>query len=417
MVPRPTNGLSLCAGGGGLDMGLMLAEPGFHTRCYVEWEPYPRSSIIAAQAAGYFAPAPIWDDITTFDATPLRGAIDTILAGYPCQGESYAGKRELDKADTWLWEDVARIIEEVAPTWVILENVEGHITGGAETVLRRLLDMGFTPATGLFTAAETGATHKRPRWFCVAYANGRNTGKERQQRSGQQRFHPTCGRSGSGNVGYTSSEGLEIRGKGWWKTPDQKNISWLVTKPKRHDSNVEYARRNGRVQGWHGDYGKHDGNQPNAAGGSMADTGSTRTASGCAKQNAGIKGQPVEPFYNRGSLHPPPPQMTPLAGHTPCQNRQISRRLLRSVTSHVTPTTLRRWLRRGNWKKKRLNPLFVEWLMGWPKGHSLLSCSETAFTHWKQHMRSALYAMPTAYGPWIWQPPIEVAHDEQLALF
>ena len=66
-------------------MGLMLAEPGFHTRCFVEWEEYPRATIIAAQRAGYFAPAPIWDDLRSFDAQPFRSAFDIILAGYPCQ--------------------------------------------------------------------------------------------------------------------------------------------------------------------------------------------------------------------------------------------------------------------------------------------------------------------------------------------
>ncbi len=70
MASRPRNGLSLCSGGAGLDMGLMLAEPGFHTRCFVEWEEYPRQSIVAAQRAGYFTPAPIWDDVTTFDGRP-----------------------------------------------------------------------------------------------------------------------------------------------------------------------------------------------------------------------------------------------------------------------------------------------------------------------------------------------------------
>ena len=63
MVLRPRHGLSLCAGGGGLDLGLMLAEPGYHTRCFVEWEDWPRTVLIAAQRAGYFAPAPIWDDL------------------------------------------------------------------------------------------------------------------------------------------------------------------------------------------------------------------------------------------------------------------------------------------------------------------------------------------------------------------
>lgn len=96
MVPRPRNGLSLCAVGAGLDMGLMLAEPGFHTRCFVEWEEYPRSVIIAAQRAGYLERAPIWDDLTTFDARPLSGAIDTLLAGYPCQLVSERGRTTND---------------------------------------------------------------------------------------------------------------------------------------------------------------------------------------------------------------------------------------------------------------------------------------------------------------------------------
>jgi len=175
MVLRPRNGLSLCAGGGGLDMGLGLAEPGFHTRCFVEWEEYPRRSIIAGQRAGYFTPAPIWDDLTTFDARPFAGAIDTLLAGYPCQPFSQAGKRLGADDPRHLWPHVARVIRELGDglRWVFLENVAGHITLGAETVLRELWEMGFTPAAGAFSAAETGAPHERLRWFCVAHRAGR----------------------------------------------------------------------------------------------------------------------------------------------------------------------------------------------------------------------------------------------------
>ena len=169
MVLRPRNGLSLCAGGGGLDMGLMLAEPGFHTRCFVEWEEYPRSTIIAAQRAGYFAPAPIWDDLTTFDARTFRGALDIVLAGYPCQPFSHAGQRRGEDDPRHLWPHVARVVRECDPEWVFLENVSGHVTLGAETVLRELRDMGYTAAAGLFSAAETGAPHERLRWFCVAH--------------------------------------------------------------------------------------------------------------------------------------------------------------------------------------------------------------------------------------------------------
>jgi len=220
---RPKNGLSLCGGAGGIDMGLHLAEPQFRTLCWVEIEPEPRKRIIAAQSAGYFAPAPIWDDVTTFDGTPFRGAIDTILAGYPCQPFSMAGQRRGADDERHLWPDVARIIREVQPSWVFLENVAGHVSLGAETVLRELWDMGWTPAAGLFSAQEVGASHERLRWFCVAHKPGRgcgvvgdaaqpgrgrhadggnvdladadgwNPGAERQQRGGQQRLHPEGG--------------------------------------------------------------------------------------------------------------------------------------------------------------------------------------------------------------------------------
>lgn len=182
MVLRPRNGLSLCAGGGGLDLGLMLAEPGFHTRCFVEWEEYPRSALIAGQRAGYFAPAPIWDDLTTFDARPFAGSFDTLLAGYPCQPFSHAGQRRGADDERHLWPDVARVARELGPglEWIFLENVAGHVTLGLETVLRELWDMGFTPAAGLFTAAETGAPHERERVFIVAHA-GR---AERRQGAG-----------------------------------------------------------------------------------------------------------------------------------------------------------------------------------------------------------------------------------------
>ena len=225
-------------------MGLMLAEPGFHTRCFVEWEEYPRRALIAAQRAGYFAPAPIWDDVTTFDAKPLAGAIDTLLAGYPCQPFSLAGQRRGENDERHLWPDIERIIGELGDglRWCFFENVAGHLTLGLETVLRSLRGLGFTPAAGVFSAEETGATHERQRVFIVAYRDGtgrsgrtepdrqpqqpgqqafgrrdadgcdlelahpdgRNASAERQQRGGEQRLHPEGGSSGSGDVDHTA---------------------------------------------------------------------------------------------------------------------------------------------------------------------------------------------------------------------
>lgn len=116
----------------------------------------------------------------------------------------------------------------------------------------------------------------------------------------------------------------------------------------------------------------------------------------------------------RSFSHPAP--QTSTAGLPPSQWRPTSRRLLRSATSHVALVSLRRWLRRGNWRKRRLNPSFVEWLMGWPSGHALCACSATAYALWRRDMRGALSALPTASGAWIWEPAPERAEPEQMEM-
>jgi hypothetical protein len=65
---------------------------------------------------------------------------------------------------------------------------------------------------------------------------------------------------------------------------------------------------------------------------------------------------------------------------------------------------------------RRLNPLFVEWLMRWPSGHALCACSVTEWYRWQRRMRGALSALPTASAQWIWEPQTEMA-DQQMDLF
>ena len=195
-------------------MGLMLAEPGYHTRAFVEWEDWPRTVLIAAQRAGYFAPAPIWDDLRSFDARPFRGAFDIVLAGYPCQPFSAAGKRGGANDLRHLWPEVARVIRECAPEWVFVENVAGHVSLGLETVLRELWDMGYTPAAGLFSAAEVGAPHQRLRIFILAHTDEPASRHGKLQSGGQQRLHPQGGSTGAGHPELVDAQG-DGRGEGW----------------------------------------------------------------------------------------------------------------------------------------------------------------------------------------------------------
>ena len=189
-------------------MGIGLAVPGFHARAYVEWEQHPRDTLVAAMRAGYLAHAPIWDDLTTFGARPLAGAIDTLLAGYPCQPFSAAGQRKGADDERHLWPHVARVARELGDglRWIILENVAGHVSLGLEAVLRELWDMGFTPAAGLFTAAEVGAPHKRERIFIVAYRDNQEQCPDGLQSDTGSDGRNDTGRGGGAALGDTGPD-------------------------------------------------------------------------------------------------------------------------------------------------------------------------------------------------------------------
>lgn len=106
-------GLSLCSGAGGLDLGLTIAMPGYRTVGHVERETYAAAILVARMEEATLDPAPVWDDVASFDGRPWRGAVDIITAGYPCQPFSVAGKRKGADDPRHLWPHVAHIIGEV----------------------------------------------------------------------------------------------------------------------------------------------------------------------------------------------------------------------------------------------------------------------------------------------------------------
>jgi DNA (cytosine-5)-methyltransferase 1 len=165
-------GLSLCSGAGGLDLGLAIAIPGYRAVGYVERETYPAATLVARMEDAALDQAVVWDDVGTFDGRPWRGVVDILSAGYPCQPFSVAGKRLGADDPRHLWPHVARIIGEVEPPFVFLENVAHHLRLGFPEVASGLVGMGYRLAAGLFTAAEVGAPHKRERLFILAIREG-----------------------------------------------------------------------------------------------------------------------------------------------------------------------------------------------------------------------------------------------------
>jgi DNA (cytosine-5)-methyltransferase 1 len=195
-------GISLCAGVGGLDLGLHIAEPGYRTVCFVERNSASAATLVARMADASLAPAPIWDDLKTFGGSAWRGRIHIITAGYPCQPFTLSGLRQGENDPRHLWPDVARITAEVAPEWVFFENVPGHLTLGLQDVTRDLQAMGYRVAATVVSAAEVGASHTRERLFILAHAD--------VQGIGQPGLHR--GRAG----GHSVQDGSEPNGVADW---------------------------------------------------------------------------------------------------------------------------------------------------------------------------------------------------------
>jgi DNA (cytosine-5)-methyltransferase 1 len=160
------NELALFAGAGGGILGGHLL--GWRTVCAVEWDAYAASVLVARQNDGCLPPFPIWDDVQTFDGRPWRSRVDVVSGGFPCQDISAAGKGAgIDGARSGMWAHMARIIREVGPRYVLVENSPMLTLRGLGRVLGDLAAMGYDARWGVLGAVDTGAPHRRERIWIV----------------------------------------------------------------------------------------------------------------------------------------------------------------------------------------------------------------------------------------------------------
>ena len=162
--------ISLCSGYEGLGLGLKRVLPNLRVVLYSEIEFYACEVLVDLMEKGEIDAAPIWTDLKTLRGEAFRGKVDFVLAGYPCQPFSHAGKQKGSEDPRHLWLHIKRIIEEVQPKGVFFENVEGHVGLGGPEVLRDLETMGFRVEAGLFSAAEVGAPQQRKRLFILGHS-------------------------------------------------------------------------------------------------------------------------------------------------------------------------------------------------------------------------------------------------------
>lgn len=158
---------SLFAGIGGFELGIERAIPNAHTVWQVEQEPYCQRIL-----AKHWPNAKIYDDVRTVGVHNLQ-PIDILLGGFPCQDISTAGLQRgiTNGTRSGLWWEMHRIIMELRPRIVIMENVSNILAVGGPDVVGSLANIGYDCEWSVISARQFGAPHQRKRWFGVAYPN------------------------------------------------------------------------------------------------------------------------------------------------------------------------------------------------------------------------------------------------------
>lgn len=154
---------SLFAGTGGLEIGLEQSGIG-HTVWQVE-----KDAKCRAVLARHWPSAKRYEDVRSVGAGTLS-QVDLICGGFPCQDVSSAGKRAgLSGARSGLWFEFARVVAELAPRWVVVENVASGASRWVDAVRESLEQHGYASLPVPISASDCGAPHRRARIFIVAH--------------------------------------------------------------------------------------------------------------------------------------------------------------------------------------------------------------------------------------------------------
>lgn len=158
---------SLFAGIGGFELGLERAIPGAYTLWQVEQNKYCQKVL-----AKHWPEAKIYDDVRNITKNNVE-QVDILCGGFPCQDISLAGKGEgLHGKKSGLWWEMHRIIDELQPKAVIMENVAAITIRGLGTVLGSLSEIGYDAEwCTISSGGAFGLPHKRDRWFAIAYSS------------------------------------------------------------------------------------------------------------------------------------------------------------------------------------------------------------------------------------------------------
>lgn len=153
---------SLFSGIGGFELGAEYS--GIETLWNCEIEPFQRAIL-----KKNFPNAKQYEDIRDLQSP---GYVDIISGGFPCQDISLAGKMEGIKGEhSGLWSEMFRVIREVMPKYVLIENVPALLIRGFEQVLCNLSEIGYNAEWQVISNFSFGYPHLRERLYVIAYSN------------------------------------------------------------------------------------------------------------------------------------------------------------------------------------------------------------------------------------------------------
>lgn len=208
------NVLDLFSGIAGNTLGLREYTK---TIAYCEGDKHAQSVLLSRMADGQIESAPIWDDIKTLTSKQFDIPIEMVIGGFPCQDISVAGKGAgiKDGERSGLFYEVIRLVKELQPEFVFLENVPAIRTRGLDIVLQEFTETGYDCRWTMLSASSIGALHKRERWFLLAYSHN-----NRQWDKIQQIFEQKCKEQthiGSNGQIQSLADTICTRLEGQWK--------------------------------------------------------------------------------------------------------------------------------------------------------------------------------------------------------
>ena len=233
--------VDLCSGIGGFALGFSWAELS-HPVLFCDIEPWSRKIL-----AKHWPDVKIAKDVKELANDPdgLIPDCDILSCGYPCQPFSVAGKQRGEEDDRHIWPEIFTIIQAKRPTWIVCENVYGHISMGLDTVLSDLETEGYSCQPFIVPACAVNAPHRRDRLWIVAHTNshGKPNGSINEEKRSRQLVGDTendrCNR-GSASARREGAQNKQV---------EQFSVRGKLSRSSENVAYTDNKRSQGRLSG------------------------------------------------------------------------------------------------------------------------------------------------------------------------